>query len=184
MISLLRQRWWCRISPRISPVDPHNVLRLERCLERSKFPCKNNLENFHQLHSEKSRPPRDTFAPLEFLLPHMWWQKQRGLRLVTVQWFLELTSLGDFSLFKSTHFRQYFLLLSTDLSSHKLPMGGLLRPDSPMAEAVGARALLECRWVGWEDTERQLIVFKSLGNVYELCMNWKSNDCNCFDFDR
>ena len=35
-----------------------------------------------------------------------------------------------------------------------------------MAEAVGARALLECRLVGCEDTERQLIAFKSSGNVY------------------
>ena len=45
-------------------------------------------------------------------------------------------------------------------------MGGLSLSNSPMAEAVGARATLECRWVGWEGTERQLIAFKSSGNVY------------------
>jgi len=35
-----------------------------------------------------------------------------------------------------------------------------------MAEAEGARATLECRWVGCEGTERQLIAFKSSDNVY------------------
>ena len=45
-------------------------------------------------------------------------------------------------------------------------MGGLSLSNSPMAEAVGARATLECRWVGWEGTERQLIALKSSGNVY------------------
>jgi hypothetical protein len=35
-----------------------------------------------------------------------------------------------------------------------------------MAEAEGVRALLECRWVGCEGTERQLIAFKSSDNVY------------------
>ena len=37
-----------------------------------------------------------------------------------------------------------------------------------MAEAGGARALLECRRVGCEGTARQLIALKSSVNVYEL----------------
>lgn len=44
-------------------------------------------------------------------------------------------------------------------------MGGLSRPHSPMAEAAGARAMLEPRCGGTEDTEYLHIRFKS------------SNDC-------
>ena len=52
-----------------------------------------------------------------------------------------------------------------------LAMGGRLRSDSPMAEAVGARALLEPRCGGTEGTEYLHIRLKSSVNVYELCMN-------------